>query len=95
MKSDLNPIQDVITDNSSLEEGEKVIPTFCAMCGPSTGCGIWAHVKNGKLVRVEDERVTFEQGQKLSQSTCFCPMGLLTPTPKVSYEANWGKRWKV
>jgi anaerobic selenocysteine-containing dehydrogenase len=33
--------------------GEKVIPTFCAMCGPGLGCGIYAHVKNGRFTRVE------------------------------------------
>jgi anaerobic selenocysteine-containing dehydrogenase len=32
---------------------EKAIPTFCAMCGPSLGCGIYAIVKDGKLIRVE------------------------------------------
>lgn len=29
------------------------IPTFCAMCGPSAGCGIWALVRDGKFVGVE------------------------------------------
>ncbi len=33
--------------------GEKVIPTFCAMCGPMMGCGINCYVKDGKLVRIE------------------------------------------
>ena len=32
---------------------EKAIPTFCAMCGPSAGCGIYAIVKDGKFVRIE------------------------------------------
>lgn len=32
---------------------EKAIPTFCAMCGPSAGCGIYAIVKNGRFVRIE------------------------------------------
>jgi anaerobic selenocysteine-containing dehydrogenase len=36
--------------------GEKVIPTFCAMCGPGLGCGIYAHVKNGRFIRVEGMR---------------------------------------
>jgi anaerobic selenocysteine-containing dehydrogenase len=31
----------------------QVIPTFCGMCGPANGCGIYAHVKDGKFVRVE------------------------------------------
>ena len=29
------------------------IPTFCGMCGPSAGCGIYAHVKHGKFIRIE------------------------------------------
>jgi anaerobic selenocysteine-containing dehydrogenase len=33
--------------------GEKAIPTFCAMCGPGLGCGIYAYVKNGRFMRVE------------------------------------------
>jgi len=32
---------------------EKAIPTFCGMCGPSAGCGIYAIVKDGKFVGVE------------------------------------------
>ena len=32
---------------------EKTIPTFCAMCGPNPGCGIYAIVKNGRFVRIE------------------------------------------
>ncbi|MFH1489301.1 MAG: molybdopterin-dependent oxidoreductase [Pseudomonadota bacterium] len=33
--------------------GERAIPTFCGMCGPSAGCGIYAIVKNGRFVRIE------------------------------------------
>lgn len=36
-----------------LSAEERAIPTFCAMCGPSAGCGIYAIVKNGRFVRVE------------------------------------------
>ena len=32
---------------------DKSIPTFCGMCGPSTGCGIYARVEDGRLVRIE------------------------------------------
>ena len=32
---------------------EKLIPTFCAMCGPSSGCGILAKVVDGKFVGIE------------------------------------------
>ena len=32
--------------------GETVVPTFCGMCGPTAGCGIYAFVKDGKFTRV-------------------------------------------
>ncbi len=32
---------------------EKAVPTFCAMCGPGLGCGIYAYVCNGRFTRVE------------------------------------------
>jgi anaerobic selenocysteine-containing dehydrogenase len=35
---------------------ETAIPTFCAMCGPGPGCGIYAYVKDGRFTRVEGMR---------------------------------------
>ncbi len=32
---------------------EKLVPTMCAMCGPSQGCGINAVVRNGRFVGIE------------------------------------------
>jgi anaerobic selenocysteine-containing dehydrogenase len=42
-------------DGSILPEdaNEKMIRTFCSMCGPTMGCGINCYVRNGKLVRIE------------------------------------------
>ena len=34
-------------------ENEIAVPTFCGMCGPSTGCGIYAICKHGKFLRIE------------------------------------------
>ena len=34
------------------KNGEEVVPTFCAMCGPSPKCRIFAFKKNGKMTRV-------------------------------------------
>jgi anaerobic selenocysteine-containing dehydrogenase len=31
----------------------KRIPTVCGMCGPEAGCGIYAHVENGRFVGIE------------------------------------------
>jgi anaerobic selenocysteine-containing dehydrogenase len=36
-----------------MQQTETAIPTFCAMCGPSAGCGIWAYVKDGRFTGVE------------------------------------------
>ena len=32
--------------------GERAVPTFCSMCGPTAGCGIYAFEKNGRLTGV-------------------------------------------
>ncbi|MCX8022543.1 MAG: molybdopterin-dependent oxidoreductase [Syntrophorhabdaceae bacterium] len=34
------------------KEGERAIPTFCAMCGPAANCGVYAFVKNGRFIKV-------------------------------------------
>ena len=41
------------TDAQTGSSGTKLIPTFCAMCGPSAGCGVMAKVVNGKFVGIE------------------------------------------
>ncbi|MFC1868820.1 molybdopterin-dependent oxidoreductase [Thermodesulfobacteriota bacterium] len=44
----------VPTKNRAIDNSEeRAVPTFCGMCGPSTGCGIYATVKNGRFVGVE------------------------------------------
>jgi anaerobic selenocysteine-containing dehydrogenase len=37
----------------SEKTGERMIPTFCAMCGPSMGCGVNCYVKDGRFIRIE------------------------------------------
>ncbi len=39
--------------SSFANTGEKIIPTFCSMCGPTMGCGIYCRVKDGRLVGIE------------------------------------------
>ena len=36
----------------ALKSGERAVPTFCAMCGPTAGCGVYAFVKDGKFTHV-------------------------------------------
>ena len=35
------------------ETKDQLIPTFCAMCGPSSGCGVYARVRAGRFIGVE------------------------------------------
>ncbi|MBW1915986.1 MAG: molybdopterin-dependent oxidoreductase [Deltaproteobacteria bacterium] len=37
---------------SAQKEGETVVPTICAMCGPAANCGVYAFEKDGILTRV-------------------------------------------
>jgi len=37
---------------SAQKEGETVVPTICAMCGPAANCGVYAFEKDGVLTRV-------------------------------------------
>jgi anaerobic selenocysteine-containing dehydrogenase len=55
------------------EAGETVIPTFCGMCGPTAGCGIYAFVKNGRFIKVA--------GMKESPVNrgALCPKGQAAP----------------
>ncbi len=32
---------------------ERMVSTFCAMCGPSMGCGVNCYVKDGRFIRIE------------------------------------------
>lgn len=51
---------------------KKRIPTFCAMCGPIAGCGIYAIVKDGKFVAVEGMPESPQQGW-------LCPKAYAAP----------------
>jgi anaerobic selenocysteine-containing dehydrogenase len=65
-----------LTDAQRIAEksGEKVVPTFCGMCGPGPfGCGIYAFVKDGRFTRVA--------GMKESPVNrgALCPKGQAAP----------------
>jgi anaerobic selenocysteine-containing dehydrogenase len=63
-------------DRRALSQGkseEKVIPTFCAMCGPAMGCGIYAIVRDGRFVGVEGmQEAPANQGR-------LCPKAYAAP----------------
>jgi anaerobic selenocysteine-containing dehydrogenase len=46
-------VLNVRTIVESTRAGEKMISTFCAMCGPSMGCGVNCYVKDGRFIRIE------------------------------------------
>ena len=39
-----------MTNKKTNSSNEKMIPTFCSLCGPSMACGLNCYVKDGKLV---------------------------------------------
>ncbi|MBN2061393.1 MAG: molybdopterin-dependent oxidoreductase [Deltaproteobacteria bacterium] len=49
----MNDNNDKKIAEGSHSSGEIAIPTFCAMCGPGPGCGIYAIVKDGRFIRIE------------------------------------------
>jgi anaerobic selenocysteine-containing dehydrogenase len=54
--------------------GEKVVPTLCAMCGPTPyACGVYAFVKNDRFVRV-----TGMKESPVNQGS-LCPKGHASP----------------
>ena len=61
---------------------EKLIQTFCAMCGPSMGCGLNCYVKDGKLVRVEGmKEAPNSQGKLCSRAFASIAVALLSAAP--------------
>ena len=58
---------------AAAKAGEKVVPTFCAMCGPAANCGVYAFVKDGRFTKVA--------GMKESPANmgAVCPKGQAAP----------------
>jgi len=46
-------LKEAVKSVKAEKSGERMIPTFCSLCGPMMGCGLNCYVKDGKLVRVE------------------------------------------
>ncbi len=60
----------------SYEEG---IPTFCAMCGPGPGCGIYAHVRGGRFAKVEGMKGSPVNGGRLCAKAYAAPQWVYSP----------------
>jgi anaerobic selenocysteine-containing dehydrogenase len=80
--------------------GERVIPTFCSLCGPGMGCGLNCYVKDGKLVMVEGMKESpFNQGRLCPKAFAsvqwlYSPQRLRYPLKRVG-EKGEGKFARV
>lgn len=69
--------------------GEKMISTFCSLCGPMAGCGLNCYVRNGRLTRVEGMKESPINKGKLcpkayaSQQWLYSPERLRYPLKRV------------
>jgi anaerobic selenocysteine-containing dehydrogenase len=63
----------------TVKTGEKLVKTFCAMCGPSMGCGMNCYVKDGKLIRVEGMKEAPNSHGKLCARAFASPQWLYSP----------------
>ena len=78
-------------------KGERLVQTFCAMCGPSMGCGLNCYVKDGKLVRVEGMKDAPNSWGKLcsrafaSIQWLYSPQRLKYPLKRVGKKVSPGR----
>ena len=63
---------------------DKLVHTFCAMCGPSMGCGLNCYVQDGKLVRVEGMKEAPNSRGKLC-SRAYASMQWLYSPQRLKY----------
>jgi anaerobic selenocysteine-containing dehydrogenase len=75
---DRNPMN-YLAATLSASPGEKVIPTFCAMCGPGLGCGIYAYVKDGRFTRVEGMQESPINGGRICAKAHAAPQWVYSP----------------
>jgi anaerobic selenocysteine-containing dehydrogenase len=79
---------------------ERMIPTFCSMCGPTMGCGIYCQVKDGKLVGIEGMKESPRNHGKLcprafaSMQWLYSPQRLRYPLKRTG-EKGEGKFEKI
>jgi anaerobic selenocysteine-containing dehydrogenase len=80
--------------------GERMIPTFCSLCGPTMGCGLNCYVEDGMLVRVEGMKESPVNNGKLcpkayaSVQWLYSPQRLKYPLKRVG-EKGEGKFTRI
>jgi anaerobic selenocysteine-containing dehydrogenase len=79
---------------------ERMIPTFCSLCGPIMGCGLNCYVRDGRLVRVEGMKESPLNRGKLcpkayaSMQWLYSPQRLKYPLKRIG-EKGEGKFEKI
>jgi anaerobic selenocysteine-containing dehydrogenase len=46
-------LEEAVQSVKAKKSEERMVPTFCSLCGPMPGCGLNCYVKEGRLIRVE------------------------------------------
>ena len=46
-------LEEAVESVKAKKSEERMVPTFCSLCGPMAGCGLNCYVKDGRLIRVE------------------------------------------
>jgi anaerobic selenocysteine-containing dehydrogenase len=89
-----------VAKSAPRETEERMVPTFCSLCGPIMGCGLNCYVKDGKLVRVEGMKESPLNAGKLcpkafaSMQWVYSPQRLRYPLKRVG-EKGEGKFERV
>ena len=79
---------------------EKKIPTFCSLCGPTMGCGVYCYVRDGRLVRIEGMKESPRNKGKLcprafaSAQWLYSPQRLKYPLKRIGKKSE-GKFEKI
>ena len=74
------------------KSNEMAIPTFCAMCGPGLGCGIYAHVRDGRLIKVEGMKESPLNEGRLCAKAYAAPQWVYSPQRLKSPLRRTGKK---
>lgn len=53
MSTKITNSEETVKAAQAEKQEERIVRTFCSLCGPTLGCGLNCYVKNGKLIRVE------------------------------------------
>ena len=61
------------------QSGEKLVPTYCGMCGPSENCGVYAFVKDGVFTKVAGMKESTTNNGALCSKGQAAPQWVYSP----------------